>query len=120
MTQKRFNVELGTGIDLHGRDVTRAACRAVKNALLHSCHCGLVEILDLPDTDQVDIDVLVACPNPDQVDLEKVKSVLPFGRKNARAVVGGMLADGMWVEHFGAQSNIIVVANAAVTVSVRI
>ena len=33
MTRKRFIVELGNGADLHGEDVTEAACRAVKDAI---------------------------------------------------------------------------------------
>ena len=32
MTRKRFIVELGTGADLHGEDVTEAACRAADEA----------------------------------------------------------------------------------------
>ncbi|MGD8844363.1 MAG: Lin0512 family protein [Desulfobacteraceae bacterium] len=33
MERKRFIVEIGTGADLHGKDVTKAACRAVKDAI---------------------------------------------------------------------------------------
>ena len=33
MGTKRFIVEIGTGVDLHGEDVTKAACRAVKDAI---------------------------------------------------------------------------------------
>jgi uncharacterized protein (TIGR02058 family) len=33
MGTKRFIVEIGTGADLHGEDVTKAACRAVKDAI---------------------------------------------------------------------------------------
>ena len=33
MQNKRFVVELGTGADLHGADMTKAAVRAVKDAI---------------------------------------------------------------------------------------
>ena len=116
MEKRRFIVELGTGIDLHGEDVTEAACRAVKDAISSSCLCGLMEILELKNTDQVNIEILIASPKPEQVDLEKVKDALPLGQRNARAVEGGMLADGLCVERFGSGCDKIVVANAAVTV----
>jgi uncharacterized protein (TIGR02058 family) len=116
MGRKRFIVELGTGIDLHGENVTEAACRAVKDAISDSCLCGLVEILELKVTDEVDIEILVACPKPDEVDLEKVKAALPIGRKHAQAVTGGMVADGLCVPQFGPECDQIIVANAAETV----
>lgn len=120
MTKKRFIVELGTGIDLHGGDVTEAACRAVKDAISSSCLCGLMEILELRDADQVDIDILVACPRPDQVDTSKVEAVLPVGKRSVRVVEGGMLAEGLSVPQFGPDGDKIVVANAAVTVYVEL
>lgn len=119
MERKRYIVELGTGIDLHGEDVTEAACRAVKDAISHSCLCGLMEILELKDTNQVDIDILVACPRPEEVDIEKVAAALPLGNRQARAVKGGMLAEGLCVPQFGPDCENIVVANAAVTVYVE-
>ena len=43
--KKRFIVEFGSGADLHGADMTKAAARAIKDAVSHACLCGLVEIL---------------------------------------------------------------------------
>ena len=40
---QRYIVELGTGADLHGADMTKAARRAVKDAISRSCLCGLVD-----------------------------------------------------------------------------
>ncbi len=116
MDRKRFIVELGTGIDLHGEDVTEASCRAVRDAISKSCLCGLLEILELKGLDQVEIAILVACPNPDRVDLEKVKEVVPIGRKSATAVLGGMETQGLCVPQFGPECDRIMVANAAITV----
>ena len=36
MTAKRVILEMGAGNDLHGKDYTKAACRAVDDALHHS------------------------------------------------------------------------------------
>jgi uncharacterized protein (TIGR02058 family) len=118
METKRFIVEIGTGVDLHGEDVTQAACRAVKDAISKSCLCGLVEILGINDLQAINVDILVACPAPEQVDLEKVKAVVPIGRKSARSVEGGMTAKGLCVPRFAPACDRIIVANAAVTVFV--
>jgi uncharacterized protein (TIGR02058 family) len=118
MAGKRFVVELGTGADLHGMDVTKAACRAVRDAVGRSCLCGLLEILQLESLDQVHVDILVACPHPDRVDVEAVKREVPIGRKTVRTVPGGMEAPGICVDRFAKDCDTIVVANVAVTVSV--
>ncbi|MBW1710909.1 MAG: Lin0512 family protein [Deltaproteobacteria bacterium] len=119
MDKKRFIVEIGTGIDIHGEDVTEAACRAVKDAVSRSCLCGLAEIVMVENMDQVEVDILVASPRPDEVDLEKVKENVPIGRKTVRAVAGGMVAQGLCVPQFAPDCDQIVVANAAVTVFIN-
>ena len=43
--RKKYIVEIGMGADLHGQDVTKAGRKAVKDAISHSCLCGLQEIL---------------------------------------------------------------------------
>ncbi len=116
---KRFIVELGAGADLHGADVTKAACRAVRDAVSRSCLCGLVEILALDDLGRVRVDILVACPDPEAVDLAAVRAEVPIGRPTARAVAGGMTAPGLCVPRFAEGCDRIVVANAAVTVFVE-
>ncbi|MFH1135911.1 MAG: Lin0512 family protein [Pseudomonadota bacterium] len=118
MAGKRFIVELGTGADLHGENVTEACCRAVKDAISRSCLCGLLEILELQGLDEVEIEILVGCPRPEEVDLEKVKAVVPIGRKTARAVPGGLETQGLCVPRFGPNCDRIVVANASITVRV--
>ena len=118
MKKRRFIVEIGTGVDLHGEDNTDAACRAVKDAISKSCLCGLVEILEIRDLETVEVDILVAAPKPSEVDLEQVKAVVPIGKKTIRAVEGGLTARGLCVPDFGPDCDQIVVVNAAVTVLV--
>lgn len=119
MADKRFIVELGTGIDLHGQDVTKAATRAVRDAISRSCLCGLVEILGLEDLNEMEVEVLVAVPEPEEVNGEEVLKAIPFGRKRLRVVRGGLSAPGLYLKELGGESGTIVVANAAVTVRVK-
>ena len=119
MLRKRFIVELGSGADLHGADVTKAACRAVKDAVSRSCLCGILEILERERFEGVHVDALVACPQPEKVDPEAVKREIPIGSKTVRAVSGGLEAPGICVDAFARECATIVVANAAVTVFVE-
>ena len=66
------------------------------------------------------MDILVASPNPDQLDLEQVMAEVPIGRKSAQAVEGGMTAQGLCVPQFASECDQIVVATAAVTVSINL
>ncbi len=116
MAWKRFVVEWGTGADLHGQDATKAACRAVQDAISRSCLCGLLEIVRLQDLNAMRVDVLVAVPMPDQVQADAVLSVIPFGQKSLQTVPGGMSAPGLYQPELGDQSPDIIIANAVVTV----
>ena len=60
----------------------------------------------------------MASPRPEQVDLGQVKDVVPIGRRTAHAVEGGMMAQGLCVAQFGPECDQVVVANAAITVSI--
>lgn len=120
MAEKRFIVELGTGIDLHGQNATKAACRAVRDAISRSCLCGLLEIVDLRDLNDMRIEVQVAVPDPDQVQPEVVLAEIPFGRKALSVVPGGMRAPGLYQPELGDQCADVLVANAAVTVWVAV
>jgi uncharacterized protein (TIGR02058 family) len=116
---KRFIVEIGTGVDLHGEDVTKAACRAVRDAISRSCLCGIVEIMGIQDLNALDVEIVVAVPRPQNVDLDQVMAEVPIGRKTARALEGGMTVKGLCVAQFAADCEQIVVANAAITVLVE-
>jgi len=47
-------------VDLHGENVTKTACRAVKEAISRSCLFGFVEILGLEYLEGVLVDIHVA------------------------------------------------------------
>ncbi len=118
MGLKRFVVELGMGVDLHGENMTKAACRAVRDAIGRSCLCGLIEILGLESLEEVQVEILVACPDPDRVDRDVVAAEVPIGRATVKVIPGGMTAPGICVDRFAKDCDRIAVANVAITVSV--
>ena len=117
---RRFVIELGTGADLHGADMTKAAVRAVRDAISRSCLCGLVEILDRSSFEGVHVHAEIAVPEPSAVDVEAVKAAIPIGEKSISIVSGGLRVPGIEVPAFAPGNSDIVMACAALTVSVTV
>ena len=88
MTFKRVILECGTGNDLYGRDYTKAACRAVQDALHHSS-LSLFNTLDL-DRDAMRVVVNIGVQQPDAVDVERVAAQIPFGDVTVDTRLGGL------------------------------
>src|SRR5215470_11221136 len=81
-------LEFGMGVDVHGQDATKAARRAVSDAIRHSSLPLLGQIRQRGGT--MLVQVTVAVPDPDAVDLESVKAELPHGEVSVQAVHGGL------------------------------
>ena len=88
MPLKRVILEMGTGNDLHGADYTKAALRAVQDALHHSS-LSLVRSLDL-DSSAMQVEVTIGVQKPDKVDAAAVKASLPRGQVMVKVVKGGL------------------------------
>ena len=88
MAKTRVILELGSGNDLHGSDYTKAALRAVQDALHHSS-LSFIRSLKI-DKSKLEVEVTVGVQRPEQVDIEAVKKSLPVGTVTVRAVKGGL------------------------------
>lgn len=88
MTERRAILELGAGAALHGGDYTKAACRAVKDAIYHSS-LTFIRSLGL-DARKMKVMVTIGVQQPDKVDTEAVKAVLPHGDVTVAVRKGGL------------------------------
>jgi uncharacterized protein (TIGR02058 family) len=88
MPAKRVILEMGTGNDLHGGDYTKAAVRAVQDAIHHSS-LTLIRTLKL-DARQMQVEVTIGVQQPDKVDAAAVKAALPHGEVTVKVVKGGL------------------------------
>lgn len=88
MTAKRVILEMGTGNDLHGGDYTKAAVRAVEDAIHHSS-LTMIRTLGV-DKSKMQVDVTIGVQKPDRVDAAKVKATLPLGKVSVKVVKGGL------------------------------
>ena len=108
MPLKRVILELGAGNDLHGGDYTKAALRAVQDALHHSS-LSLIRSLDL-DPGSARVDVTIGVQQPDRVNGAAVKASLPLGQVTVNVVKGGL---DLPAEH---GHDLAVIASAAIAV----
>ncbi len=88
MTEKRIILEMGTGNDLYGQDYTKAARRAVQDALHHSS-ITLFSRLGV-DHKEMRVVVTIGVQQPEAVDCDLVAQDLPRGRAEVQAVLGGL------------------------------
>jgi uncharacterized protein (TIGR02058 family) len=122
---KRFIVEIGSGTDQHGHDndCTNAAVKAIKNAISNNCLCGLSEICDFKEPQDINrmmVNVKIGAPYPDKINEKEVLKAIPFGEKSIEVVPGGLIAEGVMIKELGDASSQIIICNAAVTVSVKV
>ena len=85
---KRIILEMGTGNDLYGMDYTKAAKRAVQDAIHHSS-LTLFKSLDM-DPNAMQIELNLAAQEPDKINLEEVAKELPFGTVTPKGIKGGL------------------------------
>jgi uncharacterized protein (TIGR02058 family) len=111
MPKTRVILELGSGNDLHGSDYTKAALRAVQDALHHSS-LSFVRTLKF-DRTRLDVEVTVGVQRPEQVDLDKIKQSLPIGNVTVKAVKGGLDVDDR------ENNDRAVIASAAIAVRIE-
>ena len=88
MAWKPVVLEIGMGTDIRGTDYTKAAVRALRDALWHNS-LGVANALGQP-TDSMRVEVRIGVPQPDQVDEAAVLDVLPHGTGTVTVVEGGL------------------------------
>ena len=85
---RRVIIEMGMGTALHSGDYTKAAKRAVENAL-YSSSLTMFRSLSM-DPNSMQIELTIGAQEPEKVDLDAVAQLVPFGRAETRATKGGL------------------------------
>src|SRR4051812_35384362 len=88
MALKRMVLEIGMGTDIRGRDYTKAAVRALRDALWHNA-LTIASALG-KESDAMRVDIMIGVPHPELVDHAAVLAVLPHGTGTVRVVEGGL------------------------------
>ncbi|MEQ8689849.1 MAG: Lin0512 family protein [Pseudomonadales bacterium] len=108
MPLNRYVTEMGMGVDVHGGDYTKAAKRAVSDALRHSS-LNFFRVLDKQVSD-MHITVKIGAQQPDQVDIHAVAGEVPYGHVTVQPEVGGLDVRS------SDNSDVLVMVNAAILV----
>lgn len=120
---RRYLLENGTGVDLHGKDETKAAQKAIKDAISHSSMIGLGSLFKINSFQELEealmVDVTIATPNPKSVDKNAVLSVLPEGKRRINIIKGGMMWPPENIDP-DAKSHDVVMVNAIIVVLIDV
>jgi len=108
MAWQRMVLQIGMGTDIRGADYTKAAVRALRDALWHNS-LSVADAVGLP-VDSMRVEIRIGVPHPEQVDKAAVLAVLPHGTGTVEIVEGGLEIMN------DAGTNKTVIANAAAIV----
>ena len=108
MAWQRMVLQIGMGTDIRGGDYTKAAVRALRDALWHNS-LSVADAVGLP-VDSMRVEVTIGVPRPGEVDKTEVLAVLPHGTGTVEIVEGGLEITN------DAGTNKTVIANAAALV----
>ncbi|XP_019422537.1 PREDICTED: uncharacterized protein LOC109332144 isoform X2 [Lupinus angustifolius] len=118
---KLLFVEMGVGYDQHGQNITAAAMRACRDAI-SSNSIPAFRRGSIPGVSfgEMKLQIKLGVPHSLQtsLDIEKVKSVFPYGKiLNVEVVDGGLIcSSGVHVEEMGDKNDDCYIVNAAVYV----
>ena len=88
MALKRMCLELGMGTDIRGADYTKAAVRALRDALWHNS-LSIADAVGLA-VDSMQVEVRIGVPHPEKVNKDEVLAILPHGTGTVTLVEGGL------------------------------
>ena len=112
MPLKRMVLQIGMGTDIRGADYTKAAVRALRDALWHNS-LSVADALG-QYVDAMQVEVIIGVPHPEQVDKAAVLAILPHGTGTVTVVEGGLEIPN------DTGTNLTVIANAAAVVRLDI
>ena len=108
MAIKRLLTEFGMGSSLRRCDYTKAAVRAVKDALGHNA-INIAELVGKEKTEML-VDVQIGVQEPESVNVSSVSKIFPYGKVSVQVVHGGL-------DIPRTKGNPTVIANAAISVA---
>lgn len=109
MAMVRWITEMGMGVDVHGGDYTKAAERAVSDALRHS---SLNFFAATGRTvHDMHVEVVIGVADPDAIDRDRIAAQVPYGTVTVTATTGGLDVAAPQGD------DKLIIANAAILVS---
>ena len=111
-------IQTGTGIDVHGQNITKASVRAIENAIHSNSMPGVQEALPEGSMENLKTTVKLALPcDIDELNHNLVKDAVPYGQVEIKLMDGGMrTTSGITLKEEGDHSDQMYIVNASVEV----
>lgn len=109
MAIKRVVTQFGMGTSIRSRNYTEAAARAIRDALWHNS-LNVADAFGFPREAML-INAEIGVQQPDEVDIEALMKIFPYGQPSVKVVKGGLDIPRREKE------GLSVIANAAIMVS---
>src|SRR5690625_277786 len=116
--EKIIFIQTGTGIDVHGQNITKAASRAVKDAIHYNSMPGVRDQLPDGDINKMKTTVKLAVPkDSDQLNKEDIKKIISYCEVTVEVVTGDMArTSGILLEEQKDENDLIYRVNASIEV----
>ena len=88
MPRYRMVMELGMGTDIRGQDYTKAAVRALQNALRQNS-LTVAQAFGV-EPQNMYVTAIIGVQQPNKVDVASVAAVFPYGQPSVNVEFGGM------------------------------
>jgi len=116
--EKLIFVQTGVGIDTHGQNITKAARRAVQDAIHSNSMPGIKDYLPGKSLNAMKVNIVLAVPaDESSLDFEAIKEEIPYGEVTIEVVDGGLAtSSGIILLDQDDKSDLMYIVNAAVQV----
>ncbi|MBC6308649.1 hypothetical protein HCJ66_03675 [Listeria sp. FSL L7-1582] len=114
--EKILFIQTGFGVDVHGQDITKAAIRAVRNAIFTNSMPGIEDLLPGKDLNNMVVNVKLALPtDAELLDEEAIRAIIPYGTVTVETMPGGMLTtSGIFLADKADKNDLMYIVNASV------
>ena len=116
--QQVLFIQTGTGIDVQGQNITKAARRAVEDAIYKNSMPGIEKSLPDQRLENMKVNVKVALPlDRDKLEIDTIRDAIPYGSVNVEITEGGMAtSSGIILKDKQDENDLMYIVNAAVEV----
>lgn len=116
MMEQILFIQTGFGVDVHGQNITKAAERAVRNAIFTNSMPGIQRLLPDGDLQNMVVNIKLALPcDEEKLDEDTIRAIIPYGTVTIEKMAGGMMTtSGIFLEDKEDKNDLMYIVNASV------
>ncbi len=116
MMEQILFIQTGFGVDVHGQNITKAAERAVRNAIFTNSMPGIQGLLPDGDLQNMVVNIKLALPcDEEKLDEDTIRAIIPYGTVTIEKMAGRMMTtSGIFLEDKEDKNDLMYIVNASV------